>query len=115
MSPLAIRRVTRRLRRRTAGVLIVLTLGAIIGVHHSAMAASKMHHGGIGGVVELCLGVFTAVGATAAAVAIALRSVRRWSRPLGMVPICVPTVRRRLTLEPRAGPSSQALLCIWRH
>jgi hypothetical protein len=115
MSSLAIRRVTRRLRRHAAGVLIVLTLGAIIGVHHSALASGEMHHGGMGAVVELCLGVFSAVGAAAAAVAIALRSIGRWSSPLGLLPIGVPTIRRRLTLEPRAGPSPQALLCIWRH
>jgi hypothetical protein len=114
MSPLAIRRVTRRLRRHAAGVLIVLTLGALIAVHHSELASSGTDHGGMGMVVELCLGVVTAVGVAVAAVAIALHSVGRWGRPLRLLPIAVPIVRRRLTPEPRAGPSPQSLLCIWR-
>ena len=114
MSPLALRRVTRPLRRHAAGVLIVLALGALIAVHHSELAAADMDHGGMGMVVELCLGVVAAVGVAVAAVAIALHWVRRWGGPLRLLRIAVPIVRRRLTLEPRAGPSPQALLCIWR-
>jgi hypothetical protein len=111
MSALAIRRA---MRRHAAGVLIVLALGALIAVHHSDLAMSDMQHGGIGAVVELCLGVVTAVGVAVAAVAVALHSLGRWGRPLRLLPIAAPIVRRRVTLEPRAGPSPQALLCIWR-
>jgi hypothetical protein len=113
MSPLAVRRVTRRLRRHAAGVLIVLALGAIIGVHHSEPAAGDMHHDGMGTVVELCLGVFTAVGVAVAAIAIALRSFGR-CRPPALLPAGVAFVRWCLTVEPRAGPAPQSLLCIWR-
>jgi hypothetical protein len=95
-------------------VLIVLALGALIAVRHSELAPGDMHHGEMGAVVELCLGVVTAVGVAVAAVAIALHSVRRWGRPLHLSPIAVPLVRRSLTPEPRAGPSPQPLLCIWR-
>jgi hypothetical protein len=41
-----IRRSTRRLRRHTAAVLIVLALGAIIAVHRSAIASGEMDHAG---------------------------------------------------------------------
>jgi hypothetical protein len=114
MGPLAVRRVTRRLRRGAAGVLIVLALGAVIAAHHSGPVAGDMHHGDMGTVVELCLGVFTAVGAVVAAIAIARRSLGRWIRPHALVPSGVAVVRRRLTVEPRAGPPPQSLLCIWR-
>jgi hypothetical protein len=113
-SPLAVRCVTRRLRRHAAGVLIALGLGAIIAAHHSEPAAGDMYHGGIGTVVELCLGVFTAVGVAVAAIAIALGSFGRRIRPRSLLPAGVAIVRRRLALEPRAGPPPQSLLCIWR-
>jgi hypothetical protein len=114
MSPLAVRRVLRRLRRHSAGVLIALALGVMIAAHHSGPVAGDMHHGGMGTVVELCLGVFTAVGVAVAAIAIALRSLGRWITPRSPLPARVAVVRRRLTLQPRAGPPPQPLLCIWR-
>jgi hypothetical protein len=113
MGPLAVRRVTRRLRRHAAGVLIVLALGAIIAVHH-AEPAGDMHHGGMGTIVELCLGVFTAVGVAVAAIAIALGWLGRRIRPRRLLLTNVNLVGRRLPLEPRAGPPPQQLLCIWR-
>jgi hypothetical protein len=114
MSPLAVRRVLRRLRRDSAGVLIALALGTMIAAHHSEPVTGDIHHGGMGPVVELCLGVFTAVGVAVAAIAIALRTFGRWVRPRSLWPVGVAIVRRRLTLEPRAGPPPQSLLCIWR-
>jgi hypothetical protein len=114
MSALAIRRTTRRLRRRTAGVLVVLALGAIIAVHHSALASGDMHHAGMGAVIELCLGVFTAVGVAVAAVARGLRRLGRLDTPARALALGVRIVARRLTLEPRAGPPGQPLLCVWR-
>ena len=113
MSPLAIRRAARRLRRHAAGVLVVLALGAIVALHHSGMAAGDMHHSGMGMVVELCLGVFTAVGATVAAIAIGLRSLGRW-RPRRVLPAGARIVSRHQTVEPRAGPPPQPFLCVWR-
>jgi hypothetical protein len=114
MGPLAVRRVTRRLRRHAAGVLIVLALGAIIAVHHAEPAGGDMHHGGMGAMVELCLGVFTAVGVAVAAIAIALGWLGRRIRPRRLLLTDVNLVGRRLPLEPRAGPPPQQLLCIWR-
>jgi hypothetical protein len=113
MSALAIHRSTRRLRRHTAAVLIVLALGAIIAVHHSAIAGGETQHAGMGTVIELCLGVFTAVGVAVAAVALGLRSLGRWDTPARLRPLGVRLVARWLTLEPRAGPPGQPLLCVW--
>ena len=49
----------------------VVALACAITAHHSGMALSGKHHGMDGGsVVELCLGVFTAVGAAVAAIAL---------------------------------------------
>jgi hypothetical protein len=116
MSALAVRRATRRLRRHTAGVLVVLALGATIAVHHSAIAGAGMHHDGMrmGAVIELCLGVFTAVGVAVAAVALGVRRLGRWDVPARLLPRGVRLVTPRLTREPRAGPPAQPLLCVWR-
>jgi hypothetical protein len=114
MSALAIRRTTRRMRRNTAAMLVVLALGAMIAMHHSAIASGEMGHGGMGTIIELCLGVFTAVGVAVAAVALGLRRLGRWDMPPRLLPLGVRLVARRLRLEPRAGPPRQPLLCVWR-
>jgi hypothetical protein len=114
MSALAIRRSTRRMRRNAAAVLVVLALGAIIAVHHSMIPSAEMHHAGMGTVIELCLGVFTAVGVAVAAIGLGLRSLGRWNAPPRLPPLGVRLAARRLTLEPRAGPPGQPLLCVWR-
>jgi hypothetical protein len=114
MSALAIHRSTRRLRGHTAAVLVVLALGALIAVHHSTLAGGDMHHAGMGTVIELCLGVFTAVGVAVAAIALGLRRLGRWDTPARRLPLGIRLVPRGLTLEPRAGPPGQPLLCVWR-
>lgn len=113
MSALAIRRTTRRLRRHTAGVLVVLVLGAVIAMHDSAVVSVDAHHAGMGAVLELCVGVFTAAG-VAAAIAVALRRLGRWDTPAGVLPLGVRLVAWRARLEPRAGPPAPSLLSIWR-
>ena len=114
MSALAIRRTTRRVRRTAAAVLVVLALGAIIAVHHSAIAGGEMDHAGMGTVIELCLGAFTAAGVAVAAVGLGLRPLGRWDAPVRLLPLGVRVAARWLTPEPRAGPSGQPLLCVWR-
>ena len=114
MRALAIRRTTGRMRSNAAAVLVVLALGAMIAVHHSAIRDGEMDHAGMGAVTELCLGVFTAVGVAVAAVGFGLRRLRRWHAPAWLLPPGVLVARRWLTLEPRAGPPGQPLLCVWR-
>jgi hypothetical protein len=114
MSALVIRGTTYRLRQRTAGVLVVLAVGAVIAVHHSEIASGDMEHAGMGTAIELCLGVFTAVGVAVAAIAFGPRSLGRWDTSARLLPLGVRLVARWLTLQPRAGPPGQPLLCIWR-
>ena len=112
MRALAVRRRTHRVRRSAAAALVVLALGTLFAVHHSAIA-DEMHHGGMGTVIELCLGVFTAVGAGVAAAGLGMRQLGRWvALRLPLPPGAV--VARRLKFEPRAGPPGQPLLCVWR-
>lgn len=95
-------------------MLVVLALAAIVAMHHSAIAGGEMDHAGMGAAVELCLGVFTAVGVAVAAVALGLRGLGRWDTPAQPLPPGVRLVARRLRLEPRAGPRAQPLLSVWR-
>jgi hypothetical protein len=73
-----------------------------------------MHHAGTGAALELYLVVLTAVGAGVAAVALALRSLRRGDPPRRPLLPDVRLAAARLTPEPRAGPAAQPRLCVWR-
>jgi hypothetical protein len=107
---------TRRLRRNGAALATVLAIGGAVAVHHSDLAIGAMHHdaGGMGATLELCLGVFGAVGAGVAAVAIGLMALARWRPPrlLGAVALSHAVAAP----EPRArpGPSVLSLLCVRR-
>jgi hypothetical protein len=114
MSPLAIRRSTRRLRRHAAGLLLVLALGGAIAAHHSGMGMGDMHHGSMGAVVELCVGTFTAIGAAVAAVAMGLLALGRWPTPLILIPGGVLMSAPPAPYPARAGPPPLSLLCVWR-
>lgn len=114
VSPLAARRWMRRLRRHAAGLLLVLALAAAIVVHHGAISLDGVHHDGTAAAVEMCLGVFTAVGAAVAAIALGVLALGRWRTPLALLP--VGALRRAGTRAPeaRAGPPPLAQLCVWR-
>jgi hypothetical protein len=106
----------RRLCRHAAGLLLVLALGGAIAVHHGVMGLDGMHHDGMGATVEMCLGVFTAVGAAVAAVALGVLALGRWRTPLTLLPAGALTVRLagRRGPEARAGPPPLSRLCVWR-
>jgi len=116
VTPLAVRFWARRFRRNGAAVAAVLAIGAAVAMHHSDLAMGAMHHdaGGMGGTLELCLGVFSAVGAGAAVVAIGLIALRRWrpQRLLGSVAL----LHAVAAPEPRARPSPSvlSLFCVRR-
>jgi hypothetical protein len=114
MSPLAIRRSTRRLRRHAAGLLLVFALGGALAAHHSGMATGDMHHGSMSAVVEMCVGAFTAVGATIATVAIGLLALGRWPTPQVLMPAGVLASVPPAPYPARAGPPPLSLLCVWR-
>lgn len=114
MSALSIRRQLRRHRRRLTAVAAVLALAAVISAHHSGLPVTAHHDMGMSVVAEMCLGVFTAVGAALAAVGFAVLALGRW-RP---VPIVLPTVALPARPAPlaraRHGPQLLSLLCVSR-
>jgi hypothetical protein len=113
VSPLALRRLARRLRGRGIALLAVCAIGGAMAVHHSDLA--MMHDdGGMSAAMELCLGVFVAVGTAAAAMAVAFIGLAA-RRPPGELA----AVGLSVAVEPpepraRAGPALLSLLCISR-
>jgi hypothetical protein len=114
MSPLAIRRAARPLRRHGPALFAVLAISFAIAVHHGGLPTSAGHHDGAVGAIELCLGVFVAVGAAVAAVAISFISLGRWRPPIDPRPSGLS--RAVVGPEPRAraGPVLLSLLCVSR-
>jgi hypothetical protein len=103
--------VTRRARRHAAGVVVKPALGAIIGVHHSELAAGDITTTAWARSSSCASGLHR--GATVAAIAIAL-PLGSWNAPRHLLPAGVHIVLPRATPEPRAGPPWHARLCVWR-
>lgn len=114
MSPILIRGLLRRHRQRLALIGAIVALTAMVAAHHSAMSMGEMHDDmGAGAVVEMCLGVFAAVGAAVVAVALGIIELGRWRRALLFAPVsvaaaAVPAARGR------DGPAVRRLLCVCR-
>ncbi|MGH2898180.1 MAG: hypothetical protein ACRDMZ_05850 [Solirubrobacteraceae bacterium] len=114
MSSLAIRRVLLRRRRQLALAAAIMALGAVIALHHSTLAMGDMHHGmDAGGVAELCLGVFAAVGAAVVAIAIGIVALGRWRPVLTLAPATLAIVRAPAP-RGRDGPALLHRLCVCR-
>lgn len=103
----------RRWRHHAAALAVLLALVAVVAVHHGAPAISDAHHGAdVGAVAEMCLGVFTAVGAAIVAAALGLLALgRRWPANL---PSRSRVLRAANSPRPRirAGPALLVLLCV---
>jgi hypothetical protein len=54
--------VLRRHRRDLAAGRVIVTLAGLLAVHHSGALMGMDHDNAMGAIVEMCLGVFTAVG-----------------------------------------------------
>ncbi len=114
MSPLTIRHLSRRFRAHGAALVVVCAIASAIAVHHSGVAMGGMHHDAGMSSVELCLGIFVAVGTAVAVVAIGMFALGRWRHPAVLSPVglaragCAPEPR------PRAGPALLSLLCVLR-
>lgn len=107
-----IHRTLRRLRRVAALPAVVLGLGLAIGVHHGMPAMDHGDHGmDMSTVMELCLGVFTAVGAAIVGVVLGSIGLGRWRPPLTLSPATAPVAVRLPDIRARAGP---AFLCVHR-
>jgi hypothetical protein len=114
MGPLAVRRHLRRLRRHAAAVLLVLSLGGAVAVAHAQPAMGGMHDDMAMTPLQVCAGVFSAVGATVVAVCLGLIALGRWPTP----PVLVAGALRAASGAPcpraRAGPPRLLLVCVWR-
>lgn len=115
VSPIALRTKMRRWRHHAAALAILLALVGVVAVHHGAPAMSNAHHGSdMVALAEMCLGVFTAVGAAVVAFALGFLALGRW-RPEMLH--CTPGVlehARAPQPRTRAGPALLVLLCVSR-
>lgn len=117
MSLILLRRRLLRLRRRGAGVAVVLALAAAVFAHHAPlMAEGHMHHDGAA-TMELCLGILVVAGLTLVGAAVAVAAVRALSAAvltLGHAGVALPC--RLDGPRARAGPPAPLapLLCVWR-
>lgn len=113
MSPLALRRITRRLRGRGIALLAVCAIGGAVAAHHSDLAMTH-HDGGMSAAMELCLGVFVAVGTAAAAMVVAFMGTAARRPPAGLPAVGLSVAVAAPEPRARAGPALLSLLCISR-
>lgn len=114
VSPIATRGLLRRHRHRLALIAVVFAVGAAIAAHHSPVLIGDTHHPmGAGVIVELCFGVFAAVGAAVLAVALGAIALGRWRPARVFAPAMSPGA---WVPEPRGrdGPALLGLLCVCR-
>jgi ABC-type Co2+ transport system permease subunit len=114
VSPIATRGLLRRNRHRLALIAVVVALGMAIAAHHSPVLMGDTHHPmGAGVIVELCLGVFAAVGAAVLAIALGAIALARWRPARVFAPATLPGVRVP-EARGRDGPALLRLLCVCR-
>ena len=112
MSPRAVRHVIRQVRHRRLVLIAAFLVSLALGLHHAGIAMHDDAHPMTA--VEMCLGVFTAVGVAAAVVAIGfVLSARRPSFA------CVSAAGLSAALntvseQARDGPLTLSLLCVRR-
>jgi hypothetical protein len=115
VSPLAIRRCARRCHRRGVALLAVAAVGAAIAAHHSGVSMGDLHHDGMASAaVELCLGVFVAVGTAVAAVGMALLALGPRRPPAALLAVGLSGACSRPQPRARPGPALLTLLCVSR-
>lgn len=92
-----------------------VALIAVLGLHHGAPAIGAAHHESeIVAVTEMCLGVFTAIGAAVVAVGLALVAFGRCRPAILRDPAGVLRAARLGFPRVRAGPTLLVLLCVSR-
>ena len=93
---------------------MVFAVGAAIAAHHSPVLIGDTHHPmGAGVIVELCFGVFAAVGAAVLAVALGAIALGRWRPAVVFAPAMLPGARVP-EARGRDGPALLRLLCVRR-
>jgi hypothetical protein len=105
-----------RFRDRPRVIVAAALMALSIVAHHTAIGSFEdaHHRMDLGAVADLCLGVFTAVGATVAAVGLALVPLTR-RRPIDSAgPHRRVAIPRTPAPRVRAGPVLLLVLCISR-
>ena len=114
MSPIAIRGLLRR-RRQIVAIVAIVALGAAVAAHHSPLSMGDMHHQtGAGAMVQLCLGVFAAVGAAVVAIALGVIELGRRRTTLLFAPPTLAFGAPVTAPRGRDGPALLCLLCVHR-
>lgn len=115
VSPIALRARLRRWRHHAAVLALLFAVVAVVAIHHAAPAMGAEHHDAdMVAAAEMCLGVFTAVGAAIMAVALALIALGRWRPAIVISPYGVLWAGSPPQPRIRAGPALLVLLCVSR-
>ena len=114
VSALTIRRGLRRHRRDLALIATVVALAGLIAAHHRGGLLEMDHEAGMGAIVEMCLGVFTAVGAVVVAAGLAVVVLRRHGSLPTLLSAGAGGVPRVPVARARHGPAAVSVLRVSR-
>jgi hypothetical protein len=114
VSAIEIRRQLRRQRRHLAVIAAVVALVGLLAVHHSGALMDIHEHAGIGAVLQMCLGVFTAVGVGLLTAAAGLRPLRRRHPNRGLLGRTATSVLPAPLARARHGPAAVSVSCVIR-
>jgi hypothetical protein len=114
VNSLTIRRQLRRHRRHLVVIAAVLLLVGMIAAHHGGALVDRHHDAGMSAAVEMCLGVFTAVGAALAVATAAVVALGRWRPPLALRSCGALIVPDVPVARARHGPAAVSVLCVCR-
>jgi len=105
----------RQQRRHVTAIVIVLVLSGVIAAHHSGVGMA-MHDGsgGMAAVAQMCLAVFTAVGAALVAVRRTVLALGRWRPALTLCPSTPLAASPVPVARARHGPLAMSFLCVSR-
>lgn len=115
VSPIVLRARLRRWRHHAALAALFVALIAVLGLHHGAPTIGAAHHDSeVVAVTEMCVGVFTAIGAVVVAVGLTLIAFGRRRPAILHHPRGVLRTARLPFPRVRAGPTLLVLLCVSR-
>jgi hypothetical protein len=115
VSALAIQRQLRRHRRDLAVIATVLAIAGLLALHHSGLLTDDMQrHAGMGTVVQMCLGVVTALGTVVLAAALAVGARGRAQLTPRLLPAGALSARVVPVTRARHGPAAVSCLCVSR-
>jgi hypothetical protein len=95
-------------------ITAVLALTALLAMHHSGALMDLHQHAAMGAVIQLCLGVFAAVGAVLAAAAVAVVALGRRRPVRARLPGAAISALDAPPAQARHGPAAVCVLCVSR-